>query len=216
MNSRRIRIHLSDHSTTDLELSKATAIRTEKQMIHLDQLPNGTWRLIYNENLIPDFSKVTGFTIVREDESLPYNKEIVLAVADIYNPKYGDERLCECGHPYYRHFDTYDEMEAVGCKYCDCYQFKPPKTRVVHCKKESYDIYIGRPTKWGNPFKIGKDGNREEVIQKYRRYLLGRPDLMESLKDLKGKTLGCWCKPEACHGDVLAELADDEGTNLKE
>lgn len=40
-----------------------------------------------------------------------------------YNPAYGDERVCQCGHTYYRHFDTYEEMEAVGCKYCGCYEF---------------------------------------------------------------------------------------------
>lgn len=50
-----------------LELSKATAVKTDKQMIHLDQLPNGTWRLIYNGNMIPDFTKLTALTIIRED-----------------------------------------------------------------------------------------------------------------------------------------------------
>lgn len=51
----------------ELELSKATAVRTDKQMIHLDQLPDGTWRLIFNSNLIQDFSKVEAFKIIRED-----------------------------------------------------------------------------------------------------------------------------------------------------
>ncbi len=50
-----------------LELSKATAVKTDKNMIHLDQLPDGTWRLIYNENMIPDFSKLISMTIVREE-----------------------------------------------------------------------------------------------------------------------------------------------------
>lgn len=50
-----------------LELSKATAVKTEKNMIHFDQLEDGTWRLIYNSNLIPDFTKVENFEIVRED-----------------------------------------------------------------------------------------------------------------------------------------------------
>jgi hypothetical protein len=81
-------------------------------------------------------------------------------------------------------------------------------TIVVHCKKEPYDVYIGRPSKWGNPFKIGPDETREQVIEKYREYILSRPDLIASLHELKGKRLGCWCKPKACHGDVLAELAD--------
>ena len=50
-----------------LEISKATSVRTDKEMIHLDQLPDGTWRLIYNANLIPDFSKVKSFKIIREE-----------------------------------------------------------------------------------------------------------------------------------------------------
>lgn len=84
------------------------------------------------------------------------------------------------------------------------------ETRVVHCKKEPFDVYIGRPSKWGNPFKIGKDGSREEVIQKYRHWILANPVLVAQLPtELKGKRLGCWCKPYACHGDVLVELADE-------
>jgi len=81
-------------------------------------------------------------------------------------------------------------------------------TKVVHCKKAKYDIYIGRPSKWGNPFTVGKDGNREEVIQKYREWIKTQPDLLNSLHELKGKTLGCWCKPEACHGDILMEICE--------
>ena len=50
-----------------LELSRATAVKTDKQMIHLDQLNDGTWRLIYNGNLIPDFSEVKSLKIIRED-----------------------------------------------------------------------------------------------------------------------------------------------------
>ena len=86
-------------------------------------------------------------------------------------------------------------------------QAKP--TSVVHCKKEAYDIYIGRPSKWGNPFTIGKDGTREEVIEKYKVYISNKPDLRASLDELKGKVLGCWCKPKPCHGDVLAELCNE-------
>ena len=52
----------------ELELSRATAVRTDKNMIHLDELPDGTWRLIFNSNMIPDFSVIEGFTIVREDD----------------------------------------------------------------------------------------------------------------------------------------------------
>lgn len=78
--------------------------------------------------------------------------------------------------------------------------------RVVHCKKEPYDVYIGRPSKWGNPFVIGVDGTRDEVIEKYKAWVY-----LQSLpfEELRGKTLGCWCAPLPCHGDVLMELANE-------
>jgi len=78
--------------------------------------------------------------------------------------------------------------------------------KVVNLNYEPYDVFIGRPSKWGNPFIIGKDGIRSEVISKYREYVLNNPDLMLSLDEIRGKTLGCYCKPKACHGDVLVEL----------
>lgn len=83
------------------------------------------------------------------------------------------------------------------------------ETRVVHCKKEAYDVYIGRPSVWGNPFHVGEDGTRVEVIEKYREWVQEQPYLMDKLHTLKGKTLGCWCKPKACHGDVLVELIEE-------
>ena len=86
--------------------------------------------------------------------------------------------------------------------------------RVVHCKKENCDIYIGRPSKWGNPFSIGKDGTRKEVIEKYKKYILNNEKLMNDLYELEGKVLGCWCKPKACHGDVLVELVNNKGVLL--
>lgn len=81
-------------------------------------------------------------------------------------------------------------------------------SRATH--REPYDVYIGRPSKWGNPFEIGKHGTREEVIEKYRRYLESRPSLLAALPDLRGKVLACWCAPLPCHGDVLLELANKE------
>ncbi|HUQ90770.1 MAG TPA: DUF4326 domain-containing protein [Bryobacteraceae bacterium] len=88
---------------------------------------------------------------------------------------------------------------------------------VVHCKREKYDVYIGRAVPrsglkasvWANPFVIGKDGTRGECIAKFRASLLLNPELLQKLPELKGKVLGCWCAPEACHGDVLSELANE-------
>lgn len=71
-------------------------------------------------------------------------------------------------------------------------------------------VYIGRPSKWGNPFVIGRDGNRQEVIEKYKEYILSNRKLLDSLHELRGKDLVCWCYPLECHGDVLLELANKE------
>ena len=84
-------------------------------------------------------------------------------------------------------------------------------SRVVHCKRKPFDVYIGRPSKWGNPFVIGKDGTRDEVIRKYESWLLTQPALLAALPELRGKVLGCWCFPQACHGDVLVRLAGQGG-----
>lgn len=83
-------------------------------------------------------------------------------------------------------------------------------TEVVHCRQELFDVFIGRPSKWGNPFVIGKDGSRTEVIRKYRAWIVTQPRLMASLPELKDKILGCYCKPLACHGDVLVDLLTTE------
>ena len=80
--------------------------------------------------------------------------------------------------------------------------------RVVNLNKSNYDVYIGRGSKWGNPFVIGVDGTRQEVIKKYQDWLFEQPELMISIGNLRDKTLGCFCKPKSCHGDILVELAN--------
>lgn len=80
---------------------------------------------------------------------------------------------------------------------------------VVHCKRQPFDVYVGRPFVWGNPFVVGRDGNREEVIDLYRAWLFERPWLIDrARRELRGKVLGCWCAPLPCHADVLAEYAN--------
>ena len=88
---------------------------------------------------------------------------------------------------------------------------------VVHCKKAPYDVYIGRPSKWGNPFTHLKDGktlakyivsSRDEAVEAYREWITNGDGkhLMKDLPELKNKVIACWCKPQSCHGDVLSEL----------
>jgi len=70
-------------------------------------------------------------------------------------------------------------------------------------------IFIGRPSPFGNPFKIGRDGTRAQVIEKYRVYLSQKPDLVEKARrELKGQNLLCFCAPDLCHGDVLLALVN--------
>jgi hypothetical protein len=82
------------------------------------------------------------------------------------------------------------------------------KTQVVNMHREQCDIRIDRGTEWGNPYLIGVDGTREEVIAKHFDLLLSSPDLPAGLKQIQGKRLGCHCKPKKCHGDNIAFLAD--------
>ena len=79
-------------------------------------------------------------------------------------------------------------------------------TVVVNRHYKTFDVYIGRGTKWGNPYYIGKDGTRAQVIEKYKQHVLNSGELLLALPELYGKVLGCSCKPKACHGDVLIEL----------
>ena len=92
-------------------------------------------------------------------------------------------------------------------------------TIVVNCKTDNYDVYIGRPSEFGNPFTHIKDKKtsakfitktREEAISKYREWLNANPLLVSKLETLRGKKLGCWCKPKSCHGDILIEFLNNK------
>lgn len=94
-------------------------------------------------------------------------------------------------------------------------------TRVVNRHVEGYDVYIGRPSKWGNPYShlTGtqakfKVATRKEAVDKYRQWIIHNPTLMNQLHELKDKVLGCSCKPRSCHGDILVELIEDERRKL--
>lgn len=88
-------------------------------------------------------------------------------------------------------------------------------TRVVNVRSDAYDVYIGRAmpgfpaSAFANPNRVGKDGSRKQVIEKYRPHLRqlleSRPELVAELEAMRGKRIGCWCKPSECHGDVLVE-----------
>lgn len=99
---------------------------------------------------------------------------------------------------------------------------RPHPPRVVHLRRrkglviQNCDVYIGRAlnmggwrlkkSKWANPFSIKEVGSAEEAVRRYREYILSSPSLLNDLGELEGKTLGCWCTPNPCHGDVLVAL----------
>lgn len=92
--------------------------------------------------------------------------------------------------------------------------------KVVHCQKQTYDILIDRTTMWGNPFHIGKDGNRSDVMNKFFLWITGRDYknfkqkerqlILDNMDELRNKVLACWCKPMACHGDIYKEILEDK------
>jgi hypothetical protein len=93
---------------------------------------------------------------------------------------------------------------------------KKTRTIVINIRYEDGTkdfIDISRGSKWGNPFKIGKDGDREEVIEKYKEWILSQPELLNSLYELKDQRLGCHCVPYHCHGHVLVELIEEREDN---
>lgn len=89
------------------------------------------------------------------------------------------------------------------------------ETKVVHCKKDNYDIYIGRGSIYGNPFTHIKNkktkaefivSTRADAITAYKNWVLTQPQIINNLEFLRGKRLGCFCAPKSCHGDILIEL----------
>lgn len=94
-------------------------------------------------------------------------------------------------------------------------------TTVVRLKRkggiivQDCDVYIGRQcnmggwslatSKWANPYSV-KEYGRELALYKYEQYIRSNTTLMSQLEELRGKTLGCWCKPDPCHGDILIKL----------
>ena len=88
--------------------------------------------------------------------------------------------------------------------------------KVVNLRKEKFTHYIGRPNCLGNPFVIGKDGTREEVIAKYENYVRQNIFLMSEMNKLPDDAvLGCYCKPLPCHGDVIVKIADELRRNRR-
>lgn len=85
------------------------------------------------------------------------------------------------------------------------------RPRVLNVRRDGRPagaVFMGRPSKSGNPFVIGRDGSRAEVVACYRAWFCEQPELVAALPELRGRDLVCFCAPAACHGDVLLALAN--------
>lgn len=100
---------------------------------------------------------------------------------------------------------------------------RPEYQNLHYWRLDKNNVYIGRKgvvfidgvryplenSPWCNPYKISTTLDRDQCIEKYRKYIIEKiekENLQQELLKLKGKTLGCWCSPEPCHGDVLIDL----------
>lgn len=98
-------------------------------------------------------------------------------------------------------------------------------TSIVHMKRKNgiivqdCDVYIGRScymsgwklrqSIWYNPFTLKKHGTRDEILMLYETYVRKNEMLMSKIHELEGKSLGCWCSPESCHGDILIKILNE-------
>ena len=128
-----------------------------------------------------------------------------------------------------RHNDTPTTVVNVKVEH-----IRPEFNNLQEWCEGSNNVYIGRKgvvfingkryppedSIFANPYKVGKDGTRDEVIQKYKTCILEKIERKEITQDqldkLRGKKLGCWCKPNTCHGDVLVELIDSNSANYED
>ena len=91
----------------------------------------------------------------------------------------------------------------------NCTQPNAPRPQQARRRAPSGSVYVGRPSRFGNPFVIGRHGDRAAVVARFEASLLANPELLAAAKaELRGKDLVCWCAPEACHADVLLRIAN--------
>jgi Domain of unknown function (DUF4326) len=83
------------------------------------------------------------------------------------------------------------------------------RATVVNLRVDAFDVYIGRGSPWGNPFRVGAGFSRARVLEEYEKHLWSNPELFRRLPELAGRRLGCYCAPLPCHGDLLVKLVNE-------
>lgn len=169
-------------------------------------------------NLDKLLSSLEGYEVCTLSSSLKivtsyFKSSEVLEIKDQKHPAKIRKLISECEYCVF----FWDGTELEKYMYESFFQKKKSRvipvetTKVVNKDKgDEFEVYIGRGTPWGNPFAIGDEGmTRNDVIEKYREYfyaeILKDPEKRRAIESLRGKTLGCHCKPADCHGDVIAD-----------
>lgn len=183
------------------------------------------WNNVTNfETLRDNYSKLFGEDDIpiKDNDPSKFNETLSLIIKNVMTKivsKLPTNRLITVDDIYNNRIIELEPLAKVVCVKVD--KIRPKYNNLEIWMNDPNNVYIGRrgivfidkvrfpkeDSIWANPFKIDKDGNRDEVIEKYRKYILGKPELLNRLSELKGKTLGCWCSPEPCHGDILKELS---------
>lgn len=109
-------------------------------------------------------------------------------------------------------FDEFQEMLQANPNTVLVANINIDRDLISRAREAGSYVYIGKTSKWGNPYQVVWEGTQEEIIDKYRQWLRTQPKLLADLPSLRGKVLGCYCKPRPCHGDVLVELLNQPPT----
>jgi hypothetical protein len=135
----------------------------------------------YNQ-AIDDVMNLLDIPYQTSTKDQPYIGRVVAITEQSYNPAYGDTRECECGHPYHRHFDSYEDMEAIGCKYCPCTDFKEKQTEEIMNKQpeigdkiyvpSSLHVYRGMDDFAGGIATISSIKRSDTLPEDHNNYLM--------------------------------------------
>ena len=98
------------------------------------------------------------------------------------------------------------ELNKIG--YANFKEWQNDTNNMYIGRNMSYYVEGTNKSKWHNPYSAKKYG-REECLVMFENYIKNSP-LINALEELRGKNLGCWCKPEKCHGDILLNLLNSK------
>lgn len=141
-----------------------------------------------------------------EDCDQPENRHVQAAMRE-YNAKAGDLQSTR------RKYSNRERDLKADCEngWTVVANINTDSALISWAEAKGIYIYVGRGSKWGNPYQIPQDGDRDRVCWCYEQhYIKFKPSIIDNIESLEGKVLGCYCSPQRCHGDELAKRANKE------